>query len=70
MLKRVDVSVLEIATAQADGTFTAGNTVYDLSSDGVGYSTTGGYLDDVVDQLEALKAQIIAGEIVVPTAPA
>ena len=70
MLKRVDVAVLEIATAQAEGTFTAGNTVYNLSSDGVGYSTTGGYLDDIVDQLEALKAQIIAGEIVVPTAPA
>ena len=70
MLKRVDVSVLEITTAQADGTFTAGNTVYDLSVDGVGYSTSGGYLDDVVDQLEDFKAQIIAGDIVVPTAPA
>ena len=70
MLKRVDVAVLEITTAQAEGTFTAGNTVYNLSSDGVGYSTTGGYLDDIVDQLEALKAQIIAGDIVVPTAPA
>ena len=70
MLKRVDVAVLEITTAQAEGTFAAGNTVYDLSADGVGYSTSGGYLDDIVDQLEAFKAQIIAGDIVVPTAPA
>ena len=70
MLKRVDVSVLEIATAQAEGTFTAGNTVYDLAVDGVGYSTSGDYLADIVDQLDAFKAEIIAGAIVVPTAPA
>ena len=32
---------------------------YDLKSDGVGYSTSGGYLDDVKDQLDAYKADII-----------
>ncbi len=69
MLKRVDTAVLEITRAQAAGTFTAGNTVYDLSVDGVGYSTSGGYLDDIVDQLEEFKAQIIDGTIVVPTTP-
>ena len=41
MLKRVDVAVFEVLTAQNAGDFTAGNTVYDLSVDGVGYSTTG-----------------------------
>jgi len=40
-----------------------------LSVDGVGYSTTGGYVDDIVDQLDAYKAQIVSGEITVPTAP-
>lgn len=70
MLKRVDVAVLEVAKAQNEGTFEAGNTVYDLSIDGVGYSTTGGFIDDIVDQVEEYRAQIIAGDIVVPTDPA
>ncbi len=69
MLKRVDVAVFQIIHAQAAGEFAAGNTVYDLSVDGVGYSTTGGFVDDIVDQLEDFKAQIIAGDIVVPTEP-
>ena len=69
MLKRVDNAVYEITTAQANGAFTAGNTVYDLSTDGVGYSTSGGYIDDIVDQLEEIKASIVSGDIVVPTAP-
>jgi basic membrane protein A and related proteins len=65
----VDNAVFEITHAQANGEFVAGNTVYDLSSDGVGYSTSGGFVDDIVDQLEDFKAQIVAGEIVVPTEP-
>lgn len=69
MLKRVDVSVFEITKAQAEDAFEAGNTVYDLSVDGVGYSTSGGFIDDITDQLEDFKAQIIAGDIVVPTEP-
>jgi len=69
MLKRVDNAVYEITAAQAAGTFASGNTVYDLSTDGVGYSTTGGFVDDIVDQLEELRSQIVAGDIVVPTAP-
>ncbi len=69
MLKRVDTAVFEITNAQAGGAFSAGNTVYDLSVDGVGYSTTGGYIDDIVPQLEEFKAGIISGDIVVPTEP-
>ena len=69
MLKRVDVAVFEVLTAQNAGDFTAGNTVYDLSVDGVGYSTTGGFVDDIVDQLEAAKQSIIDGDVVVPTDP-
>ncbi len=69
MLKRVDNAVYEITTLQANGAFTNGNIVYDLSTDGVGYSVSGGYIDDIVDQLEAIKASIVAGDVVVPTAP-
>ncbi len=69
MLKRVDAAVLEITRAHADGSFAAGNTVYDLSADGVGYSTSGGFVDDIVAELEAAKADIISGAVTVPTEP-
>jgi basic membrane protein A len=69
MLKRVDVSVFLTAKAVKEGDVTGGFKIFDLKSDGVGYATSGGYLDDVADQLEAFKAKIVSGEIVVPTAP-
>ena len=69
MLKRVDVAVFETVKAAKDGTLAGGFVTYDLKVDGVGYSTSGGYLDDVKDQLEKIKAEIVAGTIVVPTAP-
>ena len=69
MLKRVNVAVYETIKAQVDGMFAAGNNVFDLSVDGVGYSTTGGFVDDIAAQLDELKAEIIAGTIVVPSAP-
>jgi basic membrane protein A len=44
--------------------------VFDLSVDGVGYSTSGDFLgEDTIAQLEDLKAQIVAGDIEVPTVP-
>jgi basic membrane protein A and related proteins len=70
MIKSVDVSVFETAKAAQDGTLTGGFATYDLKVDGVGYSTSGGYLDDVVEQLEQFKADIVAGTIEVPTTPA
>ena len=53
----------------ADGSLEAGPVVFDLEADGVGYATSGGQIDDIVDQLDAFKEQIIAGDIVVPTEP-
>jgi basic membrane protein A len=69
MIKRVDVAVYEITKAYLEGTFKAGETRYDLAADGVGYAISGGFVDDIVDQLEEAKAGIIDGSIVVPTAP-
>lgn len=69
MLKRVDNAVFEITAAANAGAFTPGNVVYDLSTDGVGYATSGGNIDDIVDQLEEFKAQIVDGTITVPTEP-
>ena len=69
MLKRVDVSIFEMVRSVIDGTMQPGPTAYDLSVDGVGYSTSGGFVDDIADQLDALKAQVVAGDIVVPDVP-
>ncbi|MCA1781731.1 MAG: BMP family protein [Dermatophilaceae bacterium] len=69
MLKRVDVAVYEFLKAEVEGTFEAGEVIFDLSEGGVDYSTTGGKVDDIKDQLDALKQQIIDGEITVPTTP-
>jgi basic membrane protein A len=69
MLKRVDVAVYETAKAATEGTLTGGFVTYDLTTDGVSYSTSGGYLDDFVAELDDLKQQIIDGTITVPTAP-
>lgn len=69
MLKRVDVAVFETIKAVNDGDTTGGIKIFDLSNDGVGYSTSGGYIDDFVEQLDEIKAMIVSGEITVPTAP-
>jgi basic membrane protein A and related proteins len=67
MLKKVDVAVFETIAEAAGPGFTGGVKVFDVASDGVGYSTSGGFVDDIVDQLEAFAQQIAAGEIDVPT---
>ncbi len=69
MLKKVDVAVFDFISSVTEDNFTAGEVVYDLEADGVGYSTTGGHIDDIADQLDQFKEQIISGEIEVPTAP-
>ncbi len=66
MLKRVDVAVYNTIEAVVNGDFTGGTTVFNLAVDGVGYSTTGGFLDDIVPELERFKEAIVGGSIVVP----
>jgi basic membrane protein A and related proteins len=69
MLKNVDVAVYEFLAEVNDGNFPSGPVRYDLESDGVGYSTSGGFVDDITDQLDEYKQQIIDGEITVPAQP-
>ncbi len=70
MLKRVDTAVYSFVKDMGAGTFKAGQTVFDLKADGVGYSTSGGKVDDIKPKLEDYKQQIIDGKITVPTKPA
>lgn len=69
MIKRVDVAVYKTIEAFLTGTWQKGENRFGLAADGVGYSRTGGFIDDIVDEVEALREQIISGEIVVPTTP-
>jgi basic membrane protein A len=66
-LKRVDVSVFQTISDYVNGTFTGGIKTFDLKAGGVGYATSGGFVDDIKTQLDDLAAQIKDGTIVVPT---
>jgi basic membrane protein A and related proteins len=70
MLKRVDVAVFQAIEAFVNGELESGVRVFDLSNDGVGYSTSGDFLsEDVQSQLDDLRDRIASGDIEVPTAP-
>jgi basic membrane protein A len=69
MLKRVDVAVAKAITDFLEGNFTPGATRLGLAEGGVGYATSGGFVDDIAAQLDDYAAQIIDGTIVVPTEP-
>ena len=70
MLKEVGVAVFNTIESLNNGDDVAGVSVFDLELGGVGYSTSGDFLDqDTIDQLEELKQKIIDGEIEVPTTP-
>jgi basic membrane protein A and related proteins len=72
MLKRLDVSVYDTIAAMGEGTFTAGASVFGMAEEGVDYSTTNTaeMTQDIIDELETFREQIISGEIVVPDDPA
>jgi basic membrane protein A len=67
MLKKVDVATFNTIEAFCSGNFVAGVQVFDLSVEGVGYSTSGGFIDDIAADLDAFAAQIVSGEVEVPT---
>jgi basic membrane protein A and related proteins len=69
MLKRADIGAYTIAMEIARGVPKDGNNVFGLDRDGVGYSTSGGFLDPIQAQLDDFAARIAAGQIVVPSAP-
>ena len=73
MVKRIDVAVFEAIKRVKDGKFVGGIYDFGLEQNGVSY-----VYDDhnrslipaaVVERVEALKKEVIAGRIVVPTTP-
>ncbi|WP_198954566.1 BMP family protein [Kineosporia sp. R_H_3] len=69
MLKRVDVAVFDFIKSFKDGAPLTGVQTFDLKKDGVGYSTSGGQVDDIATKLDEYKAKIVSGEITVPAEP-
>ncbi len=66
MLKRVDNAVFDLIKSAQEGNVLTGVQQFDLAKDGVGYSTSGGQVDDIKDKLDEYKQQIIDKKITVP----
>jgi basic membrane protein A len=66
-LKRVDVAVYDTIKDFVGGNYSGGIKTFDLKADGVGYATSGGFVDDIKTQLDDLASQIKDGTIEVPT---
>ena len=71
MIKRVDESVFQTIKDIKEGSFATGAKVYDLASNGVGLSdfknTKDRIGEDNIKKLEAVKADIVAKKITVPS---
>jgi len=68
MLKRVDNAVEAFIGSFVDDKVEGGtDIVNDLSTDGVGLATSGGFIDDIQDQIDDYRQKIIDGDIKVPT---
>ncbi len=69
MLKRVDVATYDMIKSISDSKPLVSYQTYDLKADGVGYSTSGGYVDDIKSSIDEYGDKIKSGETKVPTAP-
>jgi basic membrane protein A len=69
MLKQADVATYTIVMEVAQGVPKDGNNVFGVGLGGVGYATSGGFVDPIKPQLDAFAAKIASGEILVPTKP-
>jgi basic membrane protein A len=70
VLKRVDNAVQGFIGDYAAGSIKGGSDeTFDLKSQGVGLSTTGGFIDDIKTQIDDYTGKITSGSIKVPTTP-
>jgi basic membrane protein A len=66
-LKRVDNAVYDISAQALAGNPGGGTKIYNLKNEGVDYATTGDHIPaGIIREVEAIKADIIAGKIKVP----
>ncbi|MGW5648995.1 BMP family lipoprotein [Saccharopolyspora sp. NPDC003762] len=69
MLKRVDFAVYDYIAAVARNDLSSLPKKFDLGIDGVGYSTSGGKINELVPTVDAYKAAIARGDIKVSDKP-
>ncbi len=69
MLKNSNVGTEQFVLSAAGFAFTPGIHTFGLANGGVGYATSGGFVDDIKAKLDAYAADIVAGVIVVPQTP-
>jgi len=69
MLKRVDVATFNMIKSVADDAPLTSYQTYDLKADGVGYATSGGFVDDIAPDIDAFAKKIKDGQIKVPAKP-
>ena len=55
MLKRVDTATFDMIQSVANNKPVTSYQTYDLAHDGVGYATSGGFIDDITDKIDALR---------------
>lgn len=67
MLKKVDVATWDFIASAVNGAPISGQHVYSLENDGVGYSTSGGFITEYVPDIEKAKEAILDGSITVPS---
>ncbi|MGY1682861.1 BMP family lipoprotein [Geodermatophilus sp. SYSU D01176] len=68
MLKRVDNAVEQFINDYAEGNVEGATDVLnDLSTEGIGLATSGGFIDDIQADIQQYSQQIIDGTITVPT---
>jgi basic membrane protein A len=71
MIKRGDVAVFGMIRAVVEGRFEGGRKVFGLADEGVDYVHEGphaaGIPDDVKAKVEALRAEVVAGRVTVPS---
>jgi basic membrane protein A and related proteins len=70
MVKNVDTAVFDYIKSVKDGAPLDGTQIFDLKKGGVGYATSGGFVDDIKAQLDAAAQKITTGATSIPTAPA
>ncbi|MGY1437607.1 BMP family lipoprotein [Streptomyces reniochalinae] len=68
-VKNVDVAVFELIKSVKEGKPLKGNQTFSLKEDGVSVATSGGYIDDLMDDIDKAKKDIVAGKVDVPTRP-
>ena len=69
MLKRVDVGIYEYLESFVDGHGRGWCRQLRPEGDGVGYATSGGFVDDIKAELDGYADKIMSGKIKVPTTP-